>query len=199
MSININNLINSNPVQNTRNEKIEKTNRENLKTTDNKHNIDESKKDIVDKFEKSEVDTEATYKKPVFKRDEETIAKIKAEVEKAHEGLRNLVKKLLAKQGMTFNDLKIDGLDIEIDDETRAEAQKAIDEGGPYSVESVSDRMVDFAKAISGGDKSKISLLRDSIKKGFEEAEKAWGGKLPDISYETLERTMEKLDAWENE
>lgn len=194
MSININTLTNSNPIQNTKDENIKnKEKNEDIKET-NKQG-----KEIVDKFEKSEVEVDATYKKPVFKRDEEMISKIKAEVDKAHENLRNLVKKLLAKQGMTFNDLKIDGPDIEIDDETRAEAQKAIDEGGAYSVESVSDRMVDFAKAISGGDKSKISLLRDAIQKGFDEAEKAFGGKLPDISYETLSRTMEKLDAWENE
>lgn len=191
MTINaINNSVNPNPVQNI-NKNIDK----------NKSDNKEIKKDseIVDKFEKTEVEKEPTYQKPVFKRDEESIAKIKAEAEKAHENLRNLVKRLLEKQGMTFNDLKADGPDIEIDDETRAEAQKAIDEGGEYSVESVSDRMVDFAKAISGGDKSKISLLRDAVEKGFKEAEKAFGGKLPEISYKTLERTMEKFDEWESE
>ena len=194
MSININNLINSNPAPISKNE--------NVKNKEKNENVKENNtegKEIVDKFEKSEVKTDPTYKKPVFKRDEEMISKIKAEVDQAHENLRNLVKKLLEKQGMTFNDLKIDGPDVKIDDETRAEAQKAIDEGGPYSVENTSDRMVDFAKAISGGDKSKISLLRDSIQKGFDEAEKAFGGKLPEISHETLKRTMEKLDAWANE
>lgn len=192
MTINaINNLVNREPVKNIKNENIDSSKAKNQEV--------KTDVEIVDKFEKTEVEKDPTYKKPVFKRDEETIAKIKAETDKAHESLRNLVKKLLEKQGMTFNDLKIGGEDIEIDDETRAEAQKAIDEGGPYSVESVSDRMVDFAKAITGGDKSKISLMRDSIKEGFEQAEKAWGGKLPDISYQTLERAMEKLDAWENE
>ena len=59
--------------------------------------------------------------------------------------------------------------------------------------------MVNFAKAISGGDKSKISILRDAIEKGFKEAEEAFGGVLPEISHKTLERTMEKLDDWEKE
>ena len=159
----------------------------------------ENGKEVVDKFEKSEVEKDATYKKPVFQRDEDTIAKIKAETDKAQSNLRELVKRLLEKQGMTFNDLKIDGPDVKIDEETRIKAQEAIDEGGEYSVENVSDRMVDFAKAISGGDKSKIGLLRDAIEKGFKEAEKAFGGELPAISHETYKRTMEKMDAWENE
>lgn len=194
MSININNLINSNPIQNTRNENVKnKEKNENIKENNNQG------KEIVDKFEKSEVQTEATYKKPQFKPDRETIASIKAEVDQIHQNLRNLVEKLLKKQGMTFNNLLIGDPDIEIDYETKAEAQKAIDEGGELSIENVSDRLVNFAKAIAGGDKSKISLMRDSIKQGFEEAEKVFGGKLPDISYQTLDRAMEKLDAWENE
>ena len=194
----INSINNSGITQLAQTNKNENIDKNKVKNEEGKTG-NETSKEIVDKFEKTEIEKDPTYKKPVFKRDEETVAKIKAETDKAHENLRNLVKKLLEKQGMTFNDLKIDGLDIDIDDETRAEAQKAIDEGGPYSVESVSDRMVDFAKAISGGDKSKISLLRDAIQKGFDEAEKAFGGKLPEISYKTLERTMEKMDAWVNE
>ena len=192
MTINaINNSASANPVQTTKNENIDK----------NQSTNQEIKTDveIIDKFEKSEVAKDATYQKPVFNRDEDTIARIKAEVDQAQSNLRNLVKRLLEKQGMTFNDLKIDGEDIKIDEETRIEAQKSIDEGGEFSVESVSDRMVDFAKAISGGDKSKIGLLRDAIEKGFKEAEKAFGGELPEISHKTLARTMEKLDAWENE
>lgn len=194
----IDSINNSGTTQLTQTNKNENIDKNKVKNQEGKIG-EESGKDIVDKFEKTEVEKDATYKKPVFQRDEETIAKIKAETDKAHEGLRNLVKKLLEKQGMTFNDLKIDGPDIEIDEETRLEAQKAIDEGGPYSVESVSDRMVDFAKAISGGDKSKIELLKEAIEKGFKEAEEAFGGELPEISYKTLERTMEKMDAWAKE
>ena len=186
MNINsINNTGNSQTIQTNKNEKIDKS--------------VSNDKEIVDKFEKSEVTTDDTYKKPVFKRDEETIAKIKAEVDQINSKLRNLVEKLLKEQGMTFKDLKVDGPDIKIDAQTRIEAQNSIDEGGELSIENVSDRMVNFAKSISGGDKSKISILRDAIEKGFKEAEEAFGGVLPEISHKTLERTMEKLDDWEKE
>ena len=154
---------------------------------------------IQDKYEKSEVENKKViYKKPEPKRDEATIERVKSEVDQIHNNLKELVRKLLEKQGMTFKDLDIDGEDIEIDEETRLEAQKAINEGGELSIESVSDRLVDFAKAITGGNKEKIGLMRDAINKGFEEAEKAFGGKLPEISYKTLERAMEKLDDWAN-
>ena len=192
MTINsINNLNNPQSIQNLENKNIDKNKQENKEVKNNQ--------EIVDKFEKSEVQKKATYGKPVSKKDQQTIADIKAEVDQIHSNLRNLVEKLLAKQGMTFKDLKTGGADIKIDAETRAEAQKAIDEGGELSIENVSDRLVNFAKAISGGDKSKITLMRDSIEKGFKEAEKAFGGTLPDISYKTRERAMEKLDMWENE
>lgn len=154
---------------------------------------------IVDKFEKSEVKSDTTYTKSVFKRDEQSISKIKAEADQIHSNLRSLVEKLLSKQGMTFKDLNVNNKDIEINEETTIAAQKSIDEGGELIIENVSSRLVDFAKAISGGDKSKISLMRDSIKEGFSEAEKAFGGTLPEISYKTLERAMKKLDEWENE
>lgn len=157
-----------------------------------------------DKFEKSDSVADVTYKKPEYKPDENTIARIKAETEQIHSSLREMVKQLLERQGLTFKDLETaeangEELKIEIDDETRTKAQEMIDEGGALSIESVSDRLVDFAKAISGGDKSKIGLLRDAIKEGFRQAEEAFGGTLPEISHKTLARTMEKFDAWENE
>ena len=192
MTINsINNSGNAQPIQKTKNDNIDKKQglKQEVKTD----------QEIVDKFEKSDVKDEATYEKPVFKRDEETIAKLKAKADQTHQNLKNLVETMLKKQGLTFRDLKIGGKDIKIDEETRLEAQKAIDEGGPLSVENVSDDLVNFAKALSGGDKSKFDLLRGAIEKGFDAARKAFGGKLPEISQKTFDRTMEKLDAWKNE
>ncbi|QGU00421.1 hypothetical protein SYNTR_1827 [Candidatus Syntrophocurvum alkaliphilum] len=73
-----------------------------------------------------------------------------------------------------------------------------IKEGGKLSAEKVSDRIVDFAKAISGGDKDKIELLKDAIKQGFEAASAALGG-LPEVSEQTYDLVMQKLDAWMEE
>jgi len=75
-------------------------------------------------------------------------------------------------------------------------AQAAISEDGEYGVEAVSNRLVDFAIAVSGGDKSKLSELVSAIDKGFAEAKKTLGGELPDISQQTYDATIKKLNAW---
>ncbi|HHX60822.1 MAG TPA: hypothetical protein GX707_08925 [Epulopiscium sp.] len=149
--------------------------------------------DIAAEYVPAENNQKATYAKP----DMATIQRLKEESNQAYQHLRELVRQLLERQGLTFNDLDALGEDIPVDEETRLAAQKAIDEGGPMSPESVSDRIVDFAKAISGGDKTKLDMLRGAIEKGFKEAAKVWGGELPEISHQTYALIMDKLDAWE--
>lgn len=83
-----------------------------------------------------------------------------------------------------------------VSEETKAEAQKAIGEGGYWSAEKTSDRIVEFAKALTGGDPSKVEEMRDAIEKGFKEATKTWGRDLPDITNDTYDQIMSKLDAW---
>jgi len=139
-------------------------------------------------------DKQVIYQKQSANVDKAAIQRLKEESEKAYSQIRELVRQLLEKQGLTFKD--IDGLEIRIDDETRIKAQEMIGEGGPFSPEAVSDRIVEFAKAISGGDKGKIDEIRSAIEKGFKEAAEALGGTLPEISWKTYELINEKLDAW---
>ena len=141
---------------------------------------------------------QATYQKPKLKSDEIMIKQLKAESEKAYSQLRDLVERLLSRQGKTFNDLKETDV-IKVDEKARVEAQAMIAEGGEYSAENVSDRIVSFAKAISGGDKSKLDMLRGAIEEGFRQASNVLGGALPEISNKTYALVMEKLDAWEQE
>ena len=67
-----------------------------------------------------------------------------------------------------------------------------------WSAEGVANRIIEFAKSISGGDKNKIELLKKAIEQGFSEAEKELGT-LPEISQKTHDLIMKKLDEWENE
>ncbi len=143
----------------------------------------------------------AVYSKPAGAANTETIARLKAESERVYGHLKDMVRQMLERQGLTFQDvLEMDEAErgtIKVDEATRTEAAALIGEGGELSPESVSDNIVAFAKALSGEDKSKLSLLRQAIDDGFAEAEKAWGGKLPEISQQTYDLVMEKLDAWE--
>lgn len=47
----------------------------------------------------------------------------------------------------------------------------------------------------AGDDLERLNQGRKGILAGFKDAEKAWGGKLPDISYATIEAAVKSIDA----
>ncbi len=134
----------------------------------------------------------------------ELINKLKADAEARTAQLRSLVEKLMAGQGNaigTADDMWsfLRKGDFTVDAATKAQAQADIAEDGYWGVEATSDRILDFAKALTGGDPSKIEEMRDAFEKGFKQATKTWGGELPELSQKTYEATMAKFDAWANE
>lgn len=151
-----------------------------------------------DKYIPSQVEKEVVYSKPSNKLSANEINKLIEESNKSYDQLKLLVQKLLGNQGKTFNDLNNQGF-INIDQDTRLEAQSLIGEGGPLSAENVSKNIVDFAIAISGGDKGKLEELKGAIDKGFKEAARILGGTLPEISNKTYDLIMDKLNNWAEE
>ena len=81
----------------------------------------------------------------------------------------------------------------------KEEAKKAISEDGFYGVKNTSDRILEMAKALTGGDPDKIEEMRDAFKKGFQAATKSWGQALPDISHKTYDAVMQGFDNWAEE
>lgn len=137
----------------------------------------------------------------LYKRDDNTIEKLKAEAEKRTSQLRSLVEKMLLKQGKTFDENTdiyafLRSGEYTVDEETAKQAQEDISEDGYWGVEKTSDRLISFAKALTGGDPSKVDEMREAIQKGYEEATKSWGDELPSICKDTLDATMKKLDEW---
>jgi len=132
------------------------------------------------------------YTRAGRKADAATMARIREETEKAAAQIRALVEKLLAGQSGQSMAAGAWG----VDPETAEAARQAISEDGEWGVKAVSDRIVGFAIALSGNDKSKLAALKAAIDKGFAEAEKAFGGQLPDICMQTRDAIMQKLDAW---
>jgi hypothetical protein len=86
--------------------------------------------------------------------------------------------------------------DIEITPEMRAEAEEMIAEGGYFSVEETAARLLDFAVALSGGDPSRIDVLQRAVERGFAQAERMFGGEMPEISHQTLAAVQEGFDQW---
>lgn len=109
--------------------------------------------------------------------------------------LRNLVAKTLQEQGATFS-LTINGVDKGIEDLTPEEAQGLVAEDGYFGVEQTSDRIVEFAIAMAGGDPGRLDAILKGVEQGFRDAEQAFGGTLPEISYRTYDAIREKLDHW---
>ena len=54
------------------------------------------------------------------------------------------------------------------------------------------------AFTLSGDDPDKADAMLEAFKKGFEQATKAWGDKLPDISQRTYDAVVEKFNKWKN-
>ena len=162
-------------------------------------------------FEKSSasIQTASAYDKTGHVYNQQKISELKASVDTKLQGLKDSVKSMLENQGLKYQDVlsqlnspdKSDDTSqfIKIDDATRANAQAEISEDGFWGVKQTSSRIVDFAKAISGEDKSKLDTLKSAIKEGFDSAKDYFGGNLPAISQETYDSVITSLDNWANE
>ena len=144
-------------------------------------------------------ETAAASTKKTYKPDTATIAKMKADADARTEQLRSLVEKMMTKQGETYgkaNDIwsVLSSGNFTVDAATKAQAQADIADDGYWGVSQTSSRILDFATALTGGDPSKIEEMRNAFKKGYAQAEKTWGGKLPEISQKTYDAVMEGFD-----
>lgn len=138
-----------------------------------------------------------------YKIDRQKLNKIKQDFAQNTDSFREMVRAMLEKQGIKYEKVMKafeNGEDplVEIDGETRAKAKEAISENGYWGVNKTAERLLDFAKTISGGDPSKIETLKAAFEEGFKQAKEAFGGTLPEISQQTYDKVMEGFDAWQN-
>ena len=80
-----------------------------------------------------------------------------------------------------------------------AQARRAIQPGGYWSPEKTAERILKFARSISNNDISKIDLLKDAVKKAFEEIREKLGSPLPEILQETYQLVMKGFKEWKEE
>lgn len=134
-----------------------------------------------------------TYEKPKKLSAEQ----LKALSDQRIASFKNMVSNMLGKQVKTLNKALFEG--ITVSPEEQQAALEAISPGGEWSPEAVSENILNMAKALSGGDVSKLELLKNAVIKGFEAAETTWGGKLPSITDETYDLIMKGFDEWAKE
>lgn len=70
-----------------------------------------------------------------------------------------------------------------------------ISEEGFFGVENTANRIADFVINGAGDDLEKLQKGFEGMKRGFEEAERMWGGSLPQISQEAIDKAIEKVSA----
>lgn len=131
------------------------------------------------------------------------IDKLKADQEAQQKKLLDIVRKTISGQGKAIASADdmwkfLASGNFTVDAKTKAQAKKDIAEDGYWGVEQTSDRILDFAKALSGNDPKQADKLLNAFKKGFDQATKAWGKKLPDISQKTYDAVVKKFEAWKN-
>lgn len=164
---------------------------------------------VYEKSQESKASVAATYSASSTKSskvDAATIEKLKADAEARFSSLQSLVDKLLTKQSETHEYASLSDLmtavkdgKIAVDPEVVAQAKKDVAEDGYWGVEQTASRIVDFAKALTGGDATKVEEMRKAIEKGYKAATKSWGSDLPEISQKTNSRVNELLDQWADE
>lgn len=141
----------------------------------------------------------ASTAKTTYKPDTNLINKLKADADARTAQLRSLVEKMMTGQANAYgkaNDIWsfLSSGNFTVDAATKKQAQADIAEDGYWGVAQTSDRIIDFAKALTGGDPDKIEDMRAAFEKGFKKAGATWGRSLPDISQRTYDAVMEKFD-----
>lgn len=162
--------------------------------------------DNTDKFVKSDLSHSPAYTKQLSSSEKSSHQigneGIYADATRKISQFKQLIAAMLAKQNDESHMVEI--LDIPSEEfldtiSGSSLVEESTDKDNPWSSKNVAKRIIEFAKAVSGGDKSKIPTLKEAFIKGFGEAEKVYGGKgkLADVSYETYDEVMRMFDEWE--
>ena len=73
------------------------------------------------------------------------------------------------------------------------ELKELVGENGFFGVANTANRIADFVIQGAGDDPQKLQKGFEGMKKGFEEAQNLWGGKLPQISQDTINQALEMV------
>lgn len=150
----------------------------------------EEKQTEVSAVYEPSAETEKTDTVTAKQKNEAIISRLKADAEARTQQLQQLVQQMISKQGNAYgqaNDMWkfLASGNFTVDAQTKAQAQADIAEDGYWGVKQTSERIFDFAKALSGGDMDKMKEMQAAFEKGFKQATKTWGKELPQISQDT--------------
>ena len=86
-----------------------------------------------------------------------------------------------------------DGLPIaELNQE---EAEALVAEDGIFGIAKTAERLSQFVLSGAGDEIDMLRAGRAGILEGYKQAQELWGGELPEISQQTLQKALEEIDA----
>ncbi len=141
-----------------------------------------------------------TYGGPVNNKvSQSDLARMMEESDRKAQAIIDLIRPLVEQQGLDFAKVAAGEQQLSADPASIEAAKAAIADGGEFSVEKTSERILGFAKAMIGADPSRMESIRAAVEKGFKEAQDILGGTLPEISQKTLAAVQAGFDRWEKD
>lgn len=127
------------------------------------------------------------------------IEQLKTEQEQNKQKLIDFVRESFATQGNSLSSINdvwkfIASGEYTVDAETKAAATEAISEDGEFGVKKTSERIFEFALALTGGDEKLMKKMQEAVTEGFSQATAAWGKELPSITKDTFDAITQKFN-----
>lgn len=175
----------------------------NSKTIENAASISPAEKvnTLQDTFVKSTADDAGIYSR------DNIINQIRADEQQRIESFQKMIQSLLSEQTDSFklsvyvpsiDDSSVSLIDLNVTQKAIDKAKIAISEDGEYGANAVAERIMNMAKALAGGDNSKLELLRNAVSKGFESVSNLYGDNYPEICKNTYTEVMNRFDEWQS-
>ena len=112
-----------------------------------------------------------------------------------YQSLRELIAGILEEQGIITR-ISTGDESVDIRELRPEEARQLISDDGYWGMEQTSDRIVQCAISLFGNNPVKLGEIKANVDRGFQLASAALGGTLPEISIQTFNAVMKKLDTW---
>jgi len=161
----------------------------------NLNDLDQGRKTV-----RTEKEEKSSDPKEAFKRSAQQVNKILIEMNltirveaKSEFDTQAAIKNLPEAEGIDLSQFEYNGKPVT--ELSQQEAGDLVSADGFFGVEQTAGRIFDFAIKMAGNDLERLKTARVAVQKGFEDAEDAFGGSLPDISYDTIGSALEQIDS----
>ena len=81
-----------------------------------------------------------------------------------------------------------------INELSQDEAAELVSKNGYFGIQNTANRIADFVINGANGDAELLRSGLEGVKQGFAQAEEMWGQALPDISVETMNKTLDRIN-----